>query len=68
MWRVAIIGCGGAGKTALALEVVRILDLPIVHIDVHNWRGSVVSLRSRREIDAYVGRLRVARAAPVSHL
>jgi adenylate kinase family enzyme len=40
MRRVAIIGCGGAGKTALALEVGRILDLPLVHIDSHHWRDS----------------------------
>lgn len=40
MRRVAIIGCGGAGKTTLALELGRILDLPLVHIDLHNWRLS----------------------------
>lgn len=40
MRRVAIIGCGGAGKTTLALELGRSLDLPIVHIDAVNWRGA----------------------------
>jgi adenylate kinase family enzyme len=39
MRRVAIIGCGGAGKTTLALELGRLLDLPVVHIDALTWRG-----------------------------
>jgi len=39
MRRVAIIGCGGAGKTTLAFELGRRLDLPVVHIDALNWRG-----------------------------
>ena len=40
MRRVAIIGCGGAGKTSLSLELGRVLDLPVVHIDAQYWRGS----------------------------
>jgi adenylate kinase family enzyme len=39
MRRVAIIGCGGAGKTTLALELGQILGLPVVHIDAHWWRA-----------------------------
>ena len=43
MRRVAIIGCGGAGKTALSLELGRLLDLPVVHVDAHYWRDSPAS-------------------------
>ena len=33
MRRVAVIGPGGAGKTRLALELGRRLELPVVHLD-----------------------------------
>lgn len=31
--RVAILGCGGSGKTHLARELARRLDLPLTHLD-----------------------------------
>ena len=43
MRRVAIIGCGGAGKTTLSLELERVLDLPVMHVDAHYWRDSSAS-------------------------
>lgn len=48
MRRVAVIGCGGAGKTTLALELGRILDLPGRHVDAVYWRG-----RSREPSEAW---------------
>jgi adenylate kinase family enzyme len=36
--RIAIIGTGGAGKTVLALELGRRLELPVVHLDRVFWR------------------------------
>ena len=36
--RIAVIGCGGAGKTTLANELGRRLDLPVLHIDGHYWQ------------------------------
>jgi len=38
MKRVAIIGCGGAGKSTLAVELGQRLELPVVHLDQHYWR------------------------------
>jgi adenylate kinase family enzyme len=38
VWRIAVIGCGGSGKTTLANELASHLHLPVVHIDSHYWR------------------------------
>lgn len=35
---MAIIGCGGSGKTTLAAELARRLAIPVVHIDSHYWQ------------------------------
>jgi adenylate kinase family enzyme len=35
---MAIIGCGGSGKTTLANALGAGLELPVVHIDSHYWR------------------------------
>jgi adenylate kinase family enzyme len=37
--RVAVIGCGGSGKTTLSRELGLLLDLPVLHIDGHYWYG-----------------------------
>ena len=33
-----VLGAGGAGKSTLAVQLGRILKLPVVHLDVHYWR------------------------------
>jgi adenylate kinase family enzyme len=38
MQRIAVIGCGGAGKTVLANALGEQLGLPVIHIDSHYWR------------------------------
>ena len=38
MQRVAILGSGGAGKSALAAAVAARADLPVVHLDVVYWK------------------------------
>lgn len=37
MDRVAIVGCGGAGKSALARQVGAITGIPVIHLDQHYW-------------------------------
>lgn len=38
MDRIAIVGSSGAGKTTLSLELSRILNLPIIHLDAEYWQ------------------------------
>lgn len=33
MERVAVVGCGGSGKSYVARELGRLLDLPVIHMD-----------------------------------
>jgi adenylate kinase family enzyme len=35
MRRVAVLGCGGAGKTTLARAIANTLDLPLIHSDLY---------------------------------
>ena len=37
MKRILIIGSGGAGKSTFSKQLSKILDLPIIHLDVHFW-------------------------------
>ncbi len=38
MQRVLVIGCGGAGKSALGRRLADLLELPLVHLDQHYWK------------------------------
>jgi adenylate kinase family enzyme len=38
MRRVAVIGCGGAGKTVLARRIGAVLGVPVIHADLHRHR------------------------------
>ena len=38
MERIAVIGCGGSGKTTLSRRLGGLLELPVIHIDGHYWR------------------------------
>jgi adenylate kinase family enzyme len=35
--RVAVVGSGGAGKSALARQIGAITGLPVIHLDHHYW-------------------------------
>nr|WP_321524189.1 adenylate kinase [uncultured Cohaesibacter sp.] len=37
MKRVMIIGCTGAGKSTLAVELAHLTGLPLIHLDQHFW-------------------------------
>lgn len=37
MQRILVVGSPGAGKTTFALRLGRKLNLPVVHLDVHNF-------------------------------
>jgi adenylate kinase family enzyme len=38
MKRIAILGCAGAGKSTLALEIGEALGIEVIHLDQHFWR------------------------------
>jgi adenylate kinase family enzyme len=38
MKRIAIIGPCGAGKTTLAMQLSKKLQLPVIHLDMHFWQ------------------------------
>ncbi|MFI7429330.1 adenylate kinase [Micromonospora sp. NPDC049836] len=56
MRRILIVGSAGAGKSTLAREVARRLDLPLVHLDRHYWRPGWIAAPDA-EFRAEVGAL-----------
>lgn len=35
--QILVVGCGGAGKSTLAVRLGRLLDLPVIHLDREHW-------------------------------
>jgi adenylate kinase family enzyme len=48
MKRIAIVGCGGAGKSTLARQLGEILQLPVIHLDQQFWQPGW-QMRPRKE-------------------
>ena len=44
MERIAVIGCGGAGKSTFSRRLGAILDLPVHHLDTVFWRAGWVPI------------------------
>ena len=51
MRRIIIIGCGGAGKSMLAVKLGKKLNIPVVHLDRLSWRAGWQNV-SRDEFDS----------------
>ncbi|MGK5738988.1 adenylate kinase [Micromonospora sp. URMC 103] len=43
MRRILVVGSAGAGKTTVAREIARRLDLPLIHLDRHYWQPGWVA-------------------------
>src|SRR5690348_15420953 len=43
MDRIAVIGCGGAGKSTLARALGEIFSLPVLHLDAFYWSAGWVA-------------------------
>ena len=48
MKRILIIGCAGAGKSTFSRQLSKILNIPIIHLDVHFWLPGWVKLESEK--------------------
>lgn len=44
MKKILIVGSGGAGKSTLAKEIGRRLNLPVIHLDAHYWKAGWVHM------------------------
>ncbi|MFI5955374.1 topology modulation protein [Cryptosporangium sp. NPDC051539] len=55
MDRIAIIGCGGSGKTVLARRLSDILGLPVTHLDTlyydHDWNPTLTETFAQTQRD-----------------
>lgn len=49
MKKIAIVGCGGAGKSTLARQLSDILHLPVLHLDKVFWQPGWKTLPKEEE-------------------
>ncbi len=58
MKKIIIIGSGGAGKSTLALQLGKILNIPVYHLDRINWRPGWIEINKsefREQLIAVLG-------------
>ena len=53
--KILIVGCGGAGKSTLAVEMGKRFSLPVIHLDKIWWLPNWIT-RTREEFDELLGR------------
>ncbi|HEY5560668.1 MAG TPA: DNA topology modulation protein [Clostridiaceae bacterium] len=56
MSKIAVIGCGGAGKSTFSRSLGKILNIPVYHLDKLNWKPGWVPT-PKDEWDELVGNL-----------
>ena len=48
MKRAVVLGRGGAGKSALALRLGKVLNIPVIELDKHFWQAGLTPLPPER--------------------
>lgn len=56
MKRIAVIGCGGAGKSTFSQKLANILNIPVYHLDKLYWKPGWVE-SSKEEWDELIKKL-----------
>ncbi|MDA3884775.1 MAG: hypothetical protein PF638_04195 [Candidatus Delongbacteria bacterium] len=59
MKRILVIGSGGAGKSTFTKQLSKVLDIPIIHLDVHFWLPGWVQRESEKwhkKVDELIAR------------
>ncbi len=51
--RVAVIGCPGSGKTTLSVQLQKILDLPLTHLDKVLWEPNWHMLDYEKRVEIH---------------
>lgn len=39
MKKIIVIGCPGSGKSTFSRNLSKCLDIPVIHLDILNWKS-----------------------------